>query len=196
MTKLSAKSRGFGIIEVLIAGAIIIAVLATLTMTGRQSLRNASYTEEKNQAYSLAQEGIETVRQIRDTNWRDNKGRAWDFWEWNGTELAQITAQKCYKIENKVVTVDLPKISRFGLSGEGSCPLADDQKESVKVGKTVYLRTIKIEPLTTDMLIDSGTDIHSDINALKVTVFVGWDSSLGHREISVSELLTNWRPNY
>ncbi len=69
----SAKQRdGFGLIEVMFAGAVFVVVVGGMVTLGRLALRNAALATQRTQAMNLAQEGIETVRQMRDTAWIDD----------------------------------------------------------------------------------------------------------------------------
>jgi hypothetical protein len=42
----------------------------------------------------------------------------------------------------------------------------------------------------------ANTDVQASINAIKVTIKVSWSSNNATKELSTSEILTNWRPNY
>jgi hypothetical protein len=69
--KLRHNHNGFGLLEVLFATSIFILVVAGLVALSRLALRNALLSMHRAQAYNLAQDGLEAVRQIRDTNWID-----------------------------------------------------------------------------------------------------------------------------
>ncbi len=74
--KYPIKGAGFTIIEVIMATFIL-----TVTVSGsfaliQQTLVSASMNQQKLIAYYLAQEGVEIVRNIRDSNWLD--GAPWD----------------------------------------------------------------------------------------------------------------------
>ena len=53
------------------AGAVFVVVVGGMVTLGRLALRNAVLSTQRTQAMNLAQEGIETVRQMRDTAWVD-----------------------------------------------------------------------------------------------------------------------------
>jgi len=60
------SSRGFTLIETLVAVSLLtVAVVAPMTLT-QQSLSSAYYARDQITAYNLAQEGIESVRAARD----------------------------------------------------------------------------------------------------------------------------------
>lgn len=70
MKKYQAQSkRSFGLIETVIAGVVVITVVAASVMLRQKTGDQASIARHTAQAYLLAQEGIEAVRNIRDTNY-------------------------------------------------------------------------------------------------------------------------------
>lgn len=82
LINLSTSSPGQTLIEVIVAIAIIIIVLvAVFTLAGR-TIHMGTISRQRLQAINLAQEGIEAVRNIRDTNWIEIKkgvpGAKWD----------------------------------------------------------------------------------------------------------------------
>ena len=71
--------KGFGLLEVLLAGLIIIMMLSALVIVARAAIQNSIYLQQRSQATFLAQEGMEIVRQIRDTNYVDGDNKT----KWN-----------------------------------------------------------------------------------------------------------------
>lgn len=61
--------KGFGLIEILIASAILSASLITLTATSQIAFRLMKESLERTQAGFLAEESIEVVRILRDDGW-------------------------------------------------------------------------------------------------------------------------------
>ena len=78
--------KAFSLIEVLLAATIIVILLYALVAAGRSALRNSSSIHEKAQAILLAQQGLEIVRQIRDTNWIDANQQKWSDFSFDPTE--------------------------------------------------------------------------------------------------------------
>src|SRR3989338_11000440 len=64
--------KGFGLIEILIASAILSASLITLTASSQIAFRLMKDSLERTQAGFLAEESIEAVRILRDTSWSNN----------------------------------------------------------------------------------------------------------------------------
>lgn len=71
------NNKGFGLLEVLVSISVVIIGILPMINLFNSVLTRERNMENKLKAIYFAQEGIEIVRQIRDTNWR--KGDAWDF---------------------------------------------------------------------------------------------------------------------
>lgn len=80
MNKSNKKfKKGFGLLEVLLSGVIIITVLGALVFLGRNTINNSTYNQQRTEALFYAQQGVEMVRQIRDSNYIDgNQGTNWN----------------------------------------------------------------------------------------------------------------------
>lgn len=65
---LGFKNRGFGLLEVLVAGFIIVTVLSAATFLGNLAIRNSISGANRTVAQSLAQEAMEGARQYRGGN--------------------------------------------------------------------------------------------------------------------------------
>ncbi|MFQ6083847.1 MAG: prepilin-type N-terminal cleavage/methylation domain-containing protein [Candidatus Aminicenantia bacterium] len=71
--RLSASTKGFTLLEVIVAIFILTVGVGGSFALIQQTLSFASLVEERLIASYLAQEGIEIVRNIRDTNWLEQK---------------------------------------------------------------------------------------------------------------------------
>ena len=65
-------SNGFGLIEILVASAIISASFISLIAVANSSFRLVSGNVYRVQAEFLAEEGVEVARILRDESWSDN----------------------------------------------------------------------------------------------------------------------------
>lgn len=189
--------KGFGILEVMVAAMIIITILAALVFISHAAINNSVYTQQRAQATYLAQEGIETVRQIRDTNWIDsNSATQWDTLIWDGTKanLLKVDTTRSYNIALSG--------SKYGLEVINLPSVPAETIPIPATNGTTYTRTITIALVGNLLPKDTTpppnpTDVWPALNALKVTTTVIWDSVVGNgKSISVSEVITNWRPNY
>ncbi len=77
------KLSGFSLLEIMAVVAIVAIALVGTTKLVVQSLRAQQVNRSTIIAYQLAQEGVELVRYIRDTNWL--QARDWD----EGMELGE-----------------------------------------------------------------------------------------------------------
>lgn len=173
--KLMAK-KGFGIVETLIASAIIMVILFALTSAGRAAIRSNQYFQERAQATFLAQEGLELTRQIRDTYWIDQDNTT--NWE---TFSSMIGSDRSLNFsEGRYSLVSTPGIDTTTLAG-------------IKYTRTISFAANSIP----DDVISLHANDNSVHNAVKVTVRINWNSTLSNsKSISLSEVLTNWRPAY
>lgn len=181
-------SPAFGLIEVLISITIIAIIMAALVGIARMVLTNTVQTQEKSQAVRLAQEGIEIVRQVRDTGWidRDNTTE-WDTWVYNSGTWSASNGD--FEIAfNSTVPTD-SSYNRYYLqstSGDGALIVLD--------GSNFY-RKVRVENVTNLVPGETSTGSGVSINtyAKKVTVTVLEPSG---KTVAISEIMTNWRPNY
>ncbi|MEI7792061.1 MAG: type II secretion system protein [Candidatus Berkelbacteria bacterium] len=182
--------KAFSLIEVLLAATIIVILLYALVAAGRSALRNSSSIHEKAQAMLLAQQGLEIVRQIRDTNWIDANQQNWSNFSFDTTEKWRDKSGSDMKI-------------KFDSLSEAKRPFLDvlaapADYEIISVDNLEYHRIVKYVKLASANMpegIGSGGAIQPADNAVKVTVTVSWDTGTP-QSLSISEVLTNWRPNY
>lgn len=64
-----SRSSSFGLIEVLVSGIVLVTVIGASVSVRQRAGAEAAFARHQSEAYMLAQEGIEAVRQIRDTNY-------------------------------------------------------------------------------------------------------------------------------
>lgn len=181
------KSAGFTIIEVTVAIFIITAGVVGVLSLISQTVGSATISSQRLTAAYLAQEGIEIVRNIRDSNWLEQRWSEDDppqpFWDdgLGGCGPAPAGCEADYKVDTLQEDVPLT-----------SCPFPCDYDDlnflnidgdgfySYSTGTpTKFKRKITITP--------SGGDI------LQVSVSVRWEEKGRTHEIEVREHLYNWR---
>jgi len=166
--KIKEKTKGFTLLEMLISLVVIaVGVLGVFSAISKYS-QNTQTEKENLVASYLCQEGIEIVKNRRDTNWIT--GAAWNA----GLTNCAGGCEADYGVD---MTIDLPAWTDPGkfLYLEGatrsykylSSPTGADTK-------TQYLRRINIA---------SGTD------ELDIVVSVYWAG----KTVSVEEKIYNWR---
>ena len=180
-----AQKNGFGIIEVLIASSIMMVVIFAMTAAGRSALRGTTYLHERAQATYLAQEAIEQTRQVRDTNWLDDSA---------ATSFEQFTGYAGDNTKKWTVAYDSTTTpAGFKIA------LAVTDNSKINIDDLIFTRTLSFAPVTDGDIMPAKGSFSNEAraqNAVKVTVNVEWQSSGQTKNISMSEILTNWRPNY
>lgn len=188
--------KGFGVLEVMISSGIIVIILIALTTASRAALNGNIQNQMRAQAIFLAQEGLEAVREARDSGWIGNiSGTGWNSLVWNGDELNLVdtTSLGCYRIDFKTT------VNRFGLTKTSACPPLNSDLEKITILSQgdEFDRYVQIESVGDRIMKDdtassvtAGTNL---ANSIKVTVVVNWGAG---KSISESTILTNWKPNF
>lgn len=160
------EQSGFSLIEVLIALSVLIMVLGGVTSLAMGVIRTSRISKQELEAYAQAQEQMELVRQIRNTNLIDgDKNTKWNDLDCSNTchvELNNNTQE--WRLSN----------------GPGDwSSLATNQ---------TYDKYLMIST-TNDSAI-------SDQNILKVASVVEWEDRTGQKEIRLVTYLTDWLWGY
>ena len=101
--KTSEKHSGETLIEIIIAVGVIITILAPAAGLQVQSIRDLAFNRDYLIAETLADEGIEIIRNMRDTNFLKFPGKEKDCWNTkpdDSNNPSQITLDTCDK--NKI----------------------------------------------------------------------------------------------
>ena len=191
--KHSHKKRGFGLLEVLIAGMIIIIMLGALVVVARAALENSIYLQQRTAATYLAQEGLEIVRQVRDSNYIDGDNLS----KWNtlaGTDSRSlVTATPGYTMD---------------FVGRPRLVATPSPASAVTLDGVVYTRTVSFETgvisasniLGNPPLSPSFTSAQNQLavsgNAMKAVVTVSWLNRDNTKQIIIEELITNSRQGF
>lgn len=181
----SGYKKGFGLLEVLISAVIIIIILSALITIGRAAMNNNEYLAERAQAIYLAQEGIEMVRQIRDTNWIDGDNSS----KWNtlnGTDVSNGNYKLAF---DSVKGRWLLAVDDFSASETIRVPVTEPNLP--------FTRKINVVPVdASSQLLPNGVGTDLKPFATKVTATVTWTFSGQSKSVALSEILTNWRPDF
>lgn len=184
------KNKAFGLLEVLLAGVIIIIVLSALMVVARSAIDNSVLLQQRAQATYLAQEGIELVRQIRDSNYVDGSA----FTKWNTLIGLNFKEEIEYGKEFVISETTLPQ--RI-CAGE---PVANNPNMDgvINIDGTEFSRKVVFLPAVgslNDPQLKYDSDAVSD-QSFKVKVTVSWKSKLANKQIEIETLLTNSRQGY
>ena len=166
--------KGFTLIETLVAVSLLtVAVVAPMTLTAR-SLSAAYYARDQITAFHLAQEAVETVRNVRDGNILQNAlGASVDLL----TGIPSITGQP-FTVDTRNGSMTQCPVTCPPLKTDGE--LYGYQNGSPWVA-TRFTRTVRAEPV-------SGNN-----DEVRVSVTVSWRSgSFQTRTFTISENLYRW----
>lgn len=82
------NSKGYSLVEVLIAISILLVTIVGPLTIAQKGLKNATYAKQQNTAFFLAQEALEAVVKIREDQAleayvasKDDRNTAFDYWE-------------------------------------------------------------------------------------------------------------------
>ena len=170
--KYKAKmNKGFTLIETLVAISILlVAVTAAMTLSF-QSIRTASLIKNKFVASMLAQEGIELVKNQRDSNFIENE-------DWLERLDACLGANPCRaRLKSTDAKVNFPAC------GGGTCPplqIGSNYFYGYDSGvSTIFTRTIVIREIIPDQ-------------EAEVTVTVEWQERFSPQSVTIVGNIFNW----
>ncbi len=207
MIHLSRHRKGFGLLEVVFSTGIFILVIGSLILLNKLSLRNAAISIHRAQAYNLAQDGLEAVRQMRDTAWIDGIqiGSATEDWlafahdcdndPVDPGAFAKVADNTNYEIcfdSRSLVTNPNQSLNRFGLrpadmndfspttvhSGTDHAYIVFDDPSA----PSYYHRTIRIEPVPASNACDTVNTNYPGLQILKLNNLTGLPCTFGDVE--------------
>ncbi len=183
---------GFTLVETLIAISIFsLSILALMSVLG-QGISSTNYAKKKIVASYLAQEGIEYIRNMRDTYvlYGASSQTGWDSF------ITKITANSCTTdgcyfnpdnidyIDNTQAVIDMT-ISPCSPSRCSNAPLFYNSS----TGKYNYSLLGTNSGYTRKI---TATLIGSPANEIKISSTVYWTQGSGDSDVSFSENLFNW----
>lgn len=164
---------GQSLLELVVAfGIIVTGVVGALTLTISNSIA-ASESAERLIAINLAREGIEVIRNTRDTNWLE--GEAWDNGLVGDGEATANFNAGSWSLDFNPDSITDSAARLYFHSATGIY-----NHESTDGAATEYYRLITINP--------DGTDYMK-----KVTSLVRWYERGRYHEINLEGWIYNWR---
>ncbi|HEY4714947.1 MAG TPA: prepilin-type N-terminal cleavage/methylation domain-containing protein [Candidatus Paceibacterota bacterium] len=176
-------TQGFTLIETLVALAIFsTSIVALISVTG-SGVANTNYAKNKFIASYLAQEGVELVRNIRDTNslllgpWADFLGGS------DGTKgVGKCISLIGCDIDPKTLTVS-------PCPNQNGCPLFYDYTDTGD-GFYTYPTGATSSPFTRKITVTDVAQPSSE--EVNITSTVSWNQGGATHRTSYSENLLNW----
>lgn len=164
LKKISSE-EGFTLVEVLVSLVMLSVALTPIAILATNAINSADTIRDNVIAANLAQEGIEVIRAIRDTNWTAIPSRSFD----NGLSAGN------YEVTwNSVPPLDAyqDRFLRLGSEGRykynGASSVPTQFKRKITIGK----------PSAAELKVESE---------------VTWNNRLGAQSIKVEDHLFDWR---
>ena len=176
MKKLKNKKRGFTLIETLFAILIFSSSLAALLVVSGGGINNTIFAKNQLTAFFLAQEGVEMVRNIRDSVWLDGKSWSNDFLRSTNGVFDCVTADGC------MIDYDL-KVSPCGAS-------CDPLKYDSVTGIFNYTASVNSIFTRTIIIVNYASTPPSPL--AKVISKVSWAQGSNAHNIVFKENLFDW----
>lgn len=172
----------FTLLEVLLAITFITVVFTAITGLILMTLQVNSKNIHTLQATYLAQEGIEAMRYIRDSNWLQNY--AWDEGEdqW-GSNFALALGEK----ESEFYLIEGGESAAYWTLSPVSSHNEDDALVTLDGGQE-FRRMIVI----TEVQDEEDPNLARE-DAVTVTSVISWDQRGQEFSVEVSTILTNWQ---
>lgn len=171
------RQTAFTLIETLLAVTLITVVITAVTGLILSTILAGQRNANSMKAAYLAQESLEAVRFMRDSNWRQN-------YSWNGGR----------ELWNADFSVSDSDGLHYYLADENSnCPpcfgfSTIESDGIVTVGNQDFTREVFFK------LVQDDTDATAFLNdTLEVTSLITWQERGKNRSVEVSTYLTNWQ---
>jgi len=182
--------------EMIVAIGVITTGLVTILALAASSLSGAKESEARTVALSLAREGIEVVRNIRDGNWLGGEGVNWDDGLHDGTDYTAVA--KFDKEANSWGLIFEP--NDIGNS-KTQFYLTDGvyiQGKDPPTGKsTFYRRLLTLDEICENDTIQSENSscvlVGSPKVGIRVTSRVEWTEHERKHSMVVEDRLYNWK---
>jgi prepilin-type N-terminal cleavage/methylation domain-containing protein len=187
--KLHASSRGFTLVETLVAISVLMVAVASPLTIAQKSLSSATYAKDQTIAFFLAQDAVEYLKYIR----------LGESSAWPEKVLDCTIADPAGKPDEQLPwcrldsTLEYNDDASTALCSSGSCRLSFNENTKIyayesgpNIEASRFSRRFYVSPAVND---SEGNPI-----AYTVTVDVSWRSgSFAERSIRVRDILYNWR---
>ena len=183
------RTRGFTLVETLVSLAIFASAIVGMIVITSQGINDTNYAKNKLVATALSQEGIEMVRNIRDSELLgDTVGAGQGWLNFLGLTQACGNTNGC--------SIDPIDLAIAQCDSDNECVLYRDAQngpayfrgDSTTGDESSYIRTIQINQIPDT---DSG-----EITTVEIISTVKWtQGSGGQKEVVSKEYLTNWFVN-
>ncbi len=172
--KFNKREEGFTLVETLVAVSIFsVSVVALMVVLGK-GIADSNYAKKKIIAENLAQEGVESLRNIRDNTvlFAATGQVGWNSFIANiGNSACNNTGSRCYVNDSLIL-----------VSCGGQCP---EMRYDSSTGRYGYSGSLSGFRRT----ITAVTDINNEV---KISSLVTWSHAGVNYSVTLSETLFNW----
>jgi len=161
------SNKGFSIVEVIIATAIISVTIFALMSTAQKGIELSNQALRQSQANTLLEEGAEAVKSIRDADW---------------VTIADLTLDTDYYLFFNITT-NIWSLNLSSITPSGSIPIYPID--------SIFTRTVLVSSVDRDAnddIIELGT---LDLKTKKINITVSWIASGGLKSKSLSFYLAD-----
>ncbi|MBI5733354.1 MAG: hypothetical protein HY973_00195 [Candidatus Kerfeldbacteria bacterium] len=199
-TTIANNARGQGLIESIVAITIITVGLSSILGLVIAGVAGEQIASSQIVAANLSREGIEVVRNIRDTNWMN--GAAWDAGLDSGIPAADLTAVVQYNTGSSTLDFNPdPNCEAVGAVYPCRLYLGSGTNSGLyshtATGQPLnYWRLIKMYRICRDETIDKGEDSGSHCNSkigIQIISEVYWQEHGRSHTIAAEDRIYNWR---
>jgi prepilin-type N-terminal cleavage/methylation domain-containing protein len=179
MIKLSINNKGFTVLETMVAILIASMAIAGASLAARGGIRAGGIAKEEIKAFYLAQEALEYLSNVRNTNEISTLNGSTRDWLYG---VASASSDPCYP--GKTCVIDpYDSVSPIATCS-GACPNMRQHSTDYRMGytsswnPTQYKREVTLE--------------RTSATEAVVTIRVSWEHSGDTREFKTKSILTNW----
>ncbi len=188
----SKKSAGITLVGILVATFILAAGAIAISRLSGSAEKFTGVGREVTVASSLAREGLELTRAVRDTNWFSSKTGT-DAWLNHGLCVNQ-SGDIADSNHNIIIDPEILKNVYDGIKKDRPIDLADgDEQIYVNAQGAFGHEGINKTPYTRVISLDCSTK-NDEPKFITITSTVKWSSRGADREVVLKERLYNWLP--
>lgn len=174
------KNNGFTLLDVIFSIGIIMVGLIVVLGLFQYVIVSARVSEERFVAVNLAQEGIEIVRSIRDSNWL--RGDPWDQGLSSCTDCSSSDHFRVQYDSDSLLPYSAEKL-KIDSSGYYSYEVG---APDTKFERTIYITTLT----AADCMV---SEVSGENECISVISEVKWPSFGGEKTLVIEDMLYNWR---